>query len=49
VGIIVIGIIVLTAALKGINGVLIASGIGLISGLGGYVLGRVNNKKSQVK
>jgi len=44
VAMIVIGVVLLTALVMGINGVLMASGIGLISSLGGFVAGRIVKK-----
>jgi len=34
----------LVAVLNGINGVLVAAGVGIISGLGGYEVGRKTKK-----
>ena len=36
VAMVVIGCVLLVALVKGLNGVLMASGIGIIAGLGGY-------------
>ena len=45
IAIVVIAVILLVALLKGLNGVLMSSGIGIISGLAGFSAGRVIKPK----
>ena len=41
----IIGLILLVCLIKGLNGVLMSSGIGLVSGLAGYGAGRKTRTK----